>query len=276
MQADGEPSVALLLHELIAPAVPDLDGPRTVLPGGNLTLELRVVQRVILDVHGEMAASRRERQPFRHRPAEQHPVPLEPEVVVEAASLMPLNDEAREPARRTSSERLGRRLRIALAPVLARRHGWPPGSRGGEEPFKELSSPGKDACIPGVFGQGISLWKVWRAVRRVPRGRARFGPIEAFSSAREDAHRAELLPSAAPESRRGDAVEIVEMREDRGPQQRCRGIRVGVRTTDRLGHDPIDHAELQAMCGIRLERGGRLLRLSGIAPEDRARTPPER
>ena len=62
-------------------------------------------------------------KPFRHRPAEQHAVPLEPEVVVEAASLMPLNDEARQPGEGLPSERLGRRLRIALAAVFARRHG---------------------------------------------------------------------------------------------------------------------------------------------------------
>ena len=43
-----------------------------------------------------------------------------------------------------------------------------------------------------------------------------------------------------------------------------------MRSPHRLGDDSLDHAEVEAMGGVEPERGGRLLRLRGIAPEDRS------
>src|SRR6185437_7046035 len=56
-EANGELAVLLLLDELVGSPVPDLARSRPVLPGRNLALEARVVERMILDVHGERAAA---------------------------------------------------------------------------------------------------------------------------------------------------------------------------------------------------------------------------
>ena len=50
---------------------------------------------MVLDVNGEMLRARLERDALRDRPAEQDAVALEPEVVMEAARVVPLDDEDR-------------------------------------------------------------------------------------------------------------------------------------------------------------------------------------
>ena len=124
MEVNGQPTVALLLDELVGAAIPDLDRARAVVPLRDLALEAGVVERVILDVDGEMLRSRLERDALRNRPARQRPVALEPEVVVEASRIMALDDEdrllrivARRP-RFLSGERLGSGVRIAFPAVL--------------------------------------------------------------------------------------------------------------------------------------------------------------
>ena len=77
------------------PAVPDLDRPGPVLTRRDLALEGGVVERVVLDVHGEVALPGLERDPLRHRPARERAVALEAEVVVEPARVVALNDEER-------------------------------------------------------------------------------------------------------------------------------------------------------------------------------------
>ena len=116
-----EPAVLLLLDELVGAPVPDLDRAGPVLPGRDLALEVAVVERVILDVHRQVPLAERERDALRHRPAQEHPVPLEAEVVVEAAGGVALDDEAERVAR-LAAERLGRALRIALLAVRVERH----------------------------------------------------------------------------------------------------------------------------------------------------------
>ena len=64
VEAHGQPAVALLLDELVGPLVPDLDRAGAVLPLGDLALERRVLERVVLDVHGEVLLARLERHPF--------------------------------------------------------------------------------------------------------------------------------------------------------------------------------------------------------------------
>ncbi len=125
MEAHGEPAVALLLQEVVDAAIPDLDRPGAVLARGDRALEVRVVERVILDVDGEMALACPKRDTFRHRPARERTVPLEPKVVVETARGVPLHDETR---RCDIAVILAEGLRglpgSALLPVLLEAHLW--------------------------------------------------------------------------------------------------------------------------------------------------------
>src|SRR4029453_5744914 len=95
LQPDGQPAVLLLLEELVRAVIPDLHRARAVRPGRNLALEGRVVERVVLDMDGEVLLPGLERPPLRPRPAPERPVALEPKVVVQAARVMPLDDEDR-------------------------------------------------------------------------------------------------------------------------------------------------------------------------------------
>ena len=93
MEAHGEAAVLLLLDQLVGAAVPDLDRAGAVLPGRDLALEVRVVERVVLDVHGQVPLARLERHALGHGPAREHTVALEPEVVVQPAGGVALHDE---------------------------------------------------------------------------------------------------------------------------------------------------------------------------------------
>ena len=121
METNGQAAVALLLDELVRAAVPDLDGAGAVLALRDLALERRVVERMVLDVHGEVLRARLERHALRYGPAREHAVALEPEVVVEAARGVSLDDEDGLPrarrARGPTRERLRRGLRVAFSPV---------------------------------------------------------------------------------------------------------------------------------------------------------------
>jgi hypothetical protein len=76
---------------------------------------------MVFDVDGEALLARFERDALRHRPAGQRPVALEAEVVVQAARVVPLDDEDRLLPRLLRAEGLGRLLRVALAFVLPER-----------------------------------------------------------------------------------------------------------------------------------------------------------
>ena len=118
VQADGQAAVLLLLDELVGAAVPDLDGAGAVLAGRDLALEGRRSRA------GGPRRGRRallaglERNALRDRPARQRAVALEPEVVVEPARVVALDDEDRLFSAPLRAERLRRLLRVALAPVL--------------------------------------------------------------------------------------------------------------------------------------------------------------
>ena len=92
---DGETAVRLLLDQLVGAAVPDLHRSRAVVAGRNLTLEAPVRERVILDVDGEVLRAGLERHALGNGPARERAVPLEPEVVVEPAGVVPLDHEDR-------------------------------------------------------------------------------------------------------------------------------------------------------------------------------------
>ena len=118
VQPDREAAVLLLLDELVRALVPDLDRAGAVLPLRDLAVERRVLERMVLDVDGEVLLARLERHALRDRPARQRAVPLEPEVVVEAARIVALDDEDRRLAALLAAERLRCLLRVALALVL--------------------------------------------------------------------------------------------------------------------------------------------------------------
>ena len=119
VERHGQAAVGLLLHQLVGAGVPDLDRPGAVGALGNLACEGRVLERVVLDVDGEVALAGLERNALRHRPARERAVALQAEVVVERARLVALDDENRPlPLAFLAAERLRRLRAVALALVL--------------------------------------------------------------------------------------------------------------------------------------------------------------
>ena len=112
VQPDRETAVGLLLDELVGARVPDLDRAGAVLAFRDLAVERRVLERMVLDVDGEMLLAGLERDALRDRPARERAVPLETEVVVQPAGIVTLDDEDR------------------LLPTLARRRTAPASSSG--------------------------------------------------------------------------------------------------------------------------------------------------
>src|SRR2546421_39839 len=88
----------------------------------DIPLEGRVVERVVLDVNGEMLLAWLERHALRHRPARERSVAFEPEVVVEPARVVTLDHEDRILRLTFAGKRLAGLLRVALAPVLLEAH----------------------------------------------------------------------------------------------------------------------------------------------------------
>src|SRR5205085_11164665 len=95
LQSHGQSAVSLLLDELVGARVPDLDAAGSVLAFRDLAFERRVLERVVLDMHGQPLVARLERDAFRHRPARKRSVALEAEVVVEPPRVVALDDEDR-------------------------------------------------------------------------------------------------------------------------------------------------------------------------------------
>ena len=113
-------AVGLLLDKLVRAPVPDLHGAGAVGAGRDLALEGRVVERVVLDVDGQVPLSRLERNALGDGPARERAVPLEAEVVVEPARVMALDDEDRLALAPTPAERLGGRALAPLALVVSK------------------------------------------------------------------------------------------------------------------------------------------------------------
>ncbi len=109
-------------------AVPQQHRAAAVLPLGDDAFEVAVVDGVVLDLDGEPLVGGVERRPLGHRPALEHAVVLEAEVVVEAPRGVLLDDEA--PRRRRllarlltgTAARLRRLLEVALPVVLRQAH----------------------------------------------------------------------------------------------------------------------------------------------------------
>ena len=118
MKPDGQTAVLLLLDEVVRAVVPDLDGAGAVLALRDLAFEVPVLDRVVLDVHGEMLLAGLERRALGNGPARERAVSLQAEVVVQPAGVVALDDEDRLLAALLRAEGLRRLLRVALALVL--------------------------------------------------------------------------------------------------------------------------------------------------------------
>ena len=114
--------VAKLLR-LVGAAVPDLHVAGAVLSRRYVPLEVQVLERVVLDVDGEMVALGIGGDPLGHRPRHQRAVALQAQVPVEAARVVLLDHEAGLGGARAGAGgvagRLGRAARVAFVPVTS-------------------------------------------------------------------------------------------------------------------------------------------------------------
>ena len=125
-----ELEVALLISgDRIADRMPGASIPyhhraRSVLTRRNDAFEAAVFERMVLDVHRQPLVVRVEAWSLGHRPAQQDAVQLEPEVVVQVAGRMFLDDEAQllRLAADDAAARLGRGPKIALLAVAFQSH----------------------------------------------------------------------------------------------------------------------------------------------------------
>src|SRR5216684_4719006 len=94
VQRDHDLAIRPLLG-LVRTAVPDLHGATAVLALWDLTREVDVVQRVVLDVDGEVVLLGVRRDSSGHGPRDKYPILLEPEIPVQASRGMLLHHEPR-------------------------------------------------------------------------------------------------------------------------------------------------------------------------------------
>ena len=73
--------------------VPNHDCATAVLSFGNDALEVRVVDWMVFYLYGEMFLSLGPRQALRHRPRFQDTLHFQPEIVMQAAGIMFLDNE---------------------------------------------------------------------------------------------------------------------------------------------------------------------------------------
>ena len=142
---DDDLVVAPFLRLVPAP-VPDRDRAGAVFAPRDLALERGVLQRMILRLDREMIDGRRIRDALRHGPADEHPVTLQPEVVVQPPSAMLLHHETRVLSvlgSRRSVTPVGHRFRgargRALAPVRPERVIRRPVGAGGQHIREEVA-----------------------------------------------------------------------------------------------------------------------------------------
>ncbi len=81
------------LDRLVHAPVPDPHRPGAVLPLWDLTLELQVLERVVLGVHRQPVLLRGRRNPVRDRPRHRDAFVLEPQVPVQPGGVVLLDDE---------------------------------------------------------------------------------------------------------------------------------------------------------------------------------------
>ena len=118
--AVAERQDALLIGR-IGPCVPDDHLARAIAAGRDYSLEVSVVQRVVLDHGGESLLARVEGRPLWGRPRLEHAVDLQPDVVVEAGRCVLLHHESEVAPPRRAGRRLGRAGEVAHGLVLRER-----------------------------------------------------------------------------------------------------------------------------------------------------------
>src|SRR5690606_32034485 len=106
------------------PAVEQLHVAGAVVALRDLAFERGIRQRVVLHLHRQPLLPRAQGRPLGHRPALQHAVGLEAEVVVAAAGVVQLHHEDRPLAYAGGgfATRLGRGVEATLAVVVAQAH----------------------------------------------------------------------------------------------------------------------------------------------------------
>ena len=116
---DGDHLVVAELLRLVGPAVPDRHAAGAVLAGGDVTREVEVLEGVVLDMDGEVVAARVGGNSLRHGPRDQHAVALQPQVPMQAARVVLLDDEPclASAARLAAPPRLRRALGVPLGAI---------------------------------------------------------------------------------------------------------------------------------------------------------------
>ena len=241
------------------PAIPDLDRAGAVLPGGDLALERRVVERVVLDVDGEVPLAGLERDALRHGPARERAVALEPEVVVEASRVVALDDEDRASAPVVAARRTApASSRVALAPILVEAHLPDLVARTRQRVLRPTGVQDAafdllaDHAIHGTGDKPVEVWKTCRSTaqrRRPSRGTSR--------AAGGGARRARSASSSS------SAAQSALLEEPRGR------VVVVVRPARRLRDDPVDTPSSRQCAASGLNAAAAFLRLARVAPEDR-------
>ncbi len=106
-----------IVLRLPAAAVPDHHRAAAVFALRDGALEFVVVDRVVLDLHGEPLVARHQARTARHRPAFHDAVKFEPQVVVQTARRVLLDDEGVAFAARDLALRLGGDAELAFGAV---------------------------------------------------------------------------------------------------------------------------------------------------------------
>ena len=161
LQLDREPPVPLLLEQLVRAAIPDLDRPRAVLAGGDDAFEVAVLERVVLDVHGEVPLTLAEGNPLRHRPARERAVRARGESRSADAGPRGAGSRTGRAGRHAARSRRTARASSRAAACAGTRRGSPVDCRPKRNTiFTERLHLALSPCSGTIREPGISLWKV--------------------------------------------------------------------------------------------------------------------
>ncbi len=77
-----------------SPAIPDDHGAAAIFALGDGAFEAAIVQRMVLDMDRQALLARNQARPLGHGPALEHPIHLQPQIVMQPAGGVFLDDEA--------------------------------------------------------------------------------------------------------------------------------------------------------------------------------------
>ena len=110
-------AVVVIAVDMPLAAIPDHHGAGAV-TFRNHAFEIAVVERMILDLHRQMLLSRLEARPLGQRPAAQHAILFQPQIVVQPAGVMLVNHETRpRPLPAAFAARLRRAREVSLVAI---------------------------------------------------------------------------------------------------------------------------------------------------------------